>query len=428
MAQHRRSKKQDRQARRERSLHFLRLSTAASTFITVSMSPLLHMPVARADGEDLIIDQIINSLAAVDPTAALDMSSWLSSLDAALQGAANFDPSSLPDLTPNIDAALQGAANSDPSSLAGATPDIDSAGAAPDLAQLYETYIYTPEQSFVQGLEQDWINSPLGEQFDTSLNDWFNQADPSAVDPAADPTAGACGLICNGADGTAASPDGQGGGLLFGDGGNGFTYDAATDPSGTPMDGGDGGNAGWWGVGGAGGDGYAGGDGGDGGTGGLFFGNGGAGGDGSEAFTSGTAGGAGGAGGSVGALDPWSNGGDGGNGGAGTDGAAGTDNSANPGVAGGNGQAGGDGGLGGAGGNGGFWFGHGGDGGNGGAAGDGGAGGNGGAGALGGQGGPGGTGGLGGQGGSGEANENGINGENGPNGANGPNGQNGPSG
>ena len=76
------------------------------------------MPVARADGEDIIIDQIINSLSAVDPTAALDMSSWLSSLDAALQGAANFDPSSLAGTMPDL---------LDPSSLAGATPDVDSA-------------------------------------------------------------------------------------------------------------------------------------------------------------------------------------------------------------------------------------------------------------------------------------------------------------
>ena len=98
MAQHRRSKKQDRQSRRDdghRAVRFIGLSAAAGTFITFGLSPLVHMPVAKADGEDIIIDQIINSLSAVDPTAALDMSSWLSSLDAALQGAANFDPSSL---------------------------------------------------------------------------------------------------------------------------------------------------------------------------------------------------------------------------------------------------------------------------------------------------------------------------------------------
>ena len=79
------------------------------------------MPVAKADGEDVIIDQIINSLSAVDPTAALDMSSWLSSLDAALQGAANFDPSSLDGvLDPSTWAGALTRQRLDPSSVAGA--------------------------------------------------------------------------------------------------------------------------------------------------------------------------------------------------------------------------------------------------------------------------------------------------------------------
>ena len=53
------------------------------------------------------------------------------------------------------------------------------------------------------GLEQDWINSGFGQQVDTPINSWFNLVDP---------TNGACGLICDGADG-------QGGGLIFGDAG-----------------------------------------------------------------------------------------------------------------------------------------------------------------------------------------------------------------
>ncbi len=113
----RRSKKQDRQSRRDdghRTARFLGLSAAASTFITFSLSPLITMPVAKADGEDIIIDQIINSLSAVDPTAAVDMSSWLSSLDAALQGAVNFDPSSLAGTLPDIDSALSAASTADP--------------------------------------------------------------------------------------------------------------------------------------------------------------------------------------------------------------------------------------------------------------------------------------------------------------------------
>ena len=98
MAQHRRSKKQNPQSRRDgvdRRVRFIGLSTAAGTFLTIGLSPLVAMPVAKADGEDIIIEQIINSLSAVDPTAALDMTSWLDHLDAALQGATNFDPSSL---------------------------------------------------------------------------------------------------------------------------------------------------------------------------------------------------------------------------------------------------------------------------------------------------------------------------------------------
>ena len=95
MADHRRSKKQNRQSRRGAGRRFIGISSAAGAFITFSLAPLIHMPAAKADGEDIIIDQIVNSLSAVDPTAALDLSSWLDHLDAALQGAANFDPSSL---------------------------------------------------------------------------------------------------------------------------------------------------------------------------------------------------------------------------------------------------------------------------------------------------------------------------------------------
>ena len=133
---------------------FINLSAAAGTFLTFSLSPITTMPVARADGEDIIIDQIINSLSAVDPTAALDMTSWISSLDAALQGAANFDPSSL-------DAALGGASALDPSSLdsavAAASADPSSAAADPAaagaLANLYGEF-YLSSHAF----DQKWID------------------------------------------------------------------------------------------------------------------------------------------------------------------------------------------------------------------------------------------------------------------------------
>ncbi|WP_136625755.1 PE family protein, partial [Mycobacterium innocens] len=102
-------------------------------------------------------------------------------------------------------------------------------------------------------------------------------------------------LIGNGADGTAANPNGGAGGLLYGNGGTGFsqTTDGAA--------GGSGGSAGLIGNGGGGGNGGAGANGGAGGNGGWLHGSGGAGGNGGAALLDGGGnGGSGGAGGSAG--------------------------------------------------------------------------------------------------------------------------------
>ncbi len=199
---------------------------------------------------------------------------------------------------------------------------------------------------------------------------------------------GRCGLICNGADGTEAFPNGVSGGWLFGNGGKGWSSTIPGVPGGNGGHGGLlGGNGG---AGGAGGPGAAGGRGGNAG---LLWGNGGAGGKGGDGIrgangiagvnngrgSDGTAGGAGGAGGNgalffgVGGV-----GGAGGAGGAGGPGAHGADAVADSHEDGGDGGLGGNGGAGGAGGAGGqgsLFFGHGGNGGAGGAAGAGGAGG-----------------------------------------------------
>ncbi|KAL69808.1 PE family protein, partial [Mycobacterium tuberculosis] len=103
-------------------------------------------------------------------------------------------------------------------------------------------------------------------------------------------------LIGNGADGTAANPNGGAGGLLYGNGGNGFSQTTAG------LTGGTGGSAGLIGNGGNGGAGGAGANGGAGGNGGWLYGsggNGGAGGAGPAGAIGapGVAGGAGGAGG-----------------------------------------------------------------------------------------------------------------------------------
>lgn len=196
-----------------------------------------------------------------------------------------------------------------------------------------------------------------------------------------------CGLICNGADGTEAKPNGVGGGWLLGNGGAGWASTVVG------VAGGQGGAGGLlWGNGGDGGAGGLGARGGRGGSAGLLGGNGGRGGDGGGGVTgvsgesgvngglggNGGVGGDGGSGGRGGLLfGSGGEGGDGGIGGIGGAGAHGTTavTAEEDGGPGGNGGSGGFGGFGGAGGNAGLFVGDGGHGGSGGAAGAGGAGG-----------------------------------------------------
>ncbi|CKM48965.1 PE family protein [Mycobacterium tuberculosis] len=110
-------------------------------------------------------------------------------------------------------------------------------------------------------------------------------------------------LIGNGADGTAANPNGGAGGLLYGNGGNGFSQTTAG------LTGGTGGSAGLIGNGGNGGAGGAGANGGAGGNGGL--------GAGSGAKGNGGNGGDGGKGGDAQLIGNGGNGGNGGKGGTG---------------------------------------------------------------------------------------------------------------
>jgi hypothetical protein len=160
----------------------------------------------------------------------------------------------------------------------------------------FQTVVYSP----VHSAGQAWINSPLGRTLDPIINA---------------PTDALVGrdLIGNGAPGTAVSPNGRAGGLLFGDGGSGYTP-----TSGTGAVGGNGGNAGLIGTGGAGGAGFGGGRGGTGGVGGVLMGNGGLGGAGGAVIA-----GSGGAGGAGGQALLFGDGGHGGAGGAGVTAGAG---------------------------------------------------------------------------------------------------------
>src|ERR1700722_16235111 len=291
------SGKKNRSARAKARGRALGLGGSAGAFLAFGLSPLAGLasaPPAHADGLDVIVDPIINSIL-----------SSVTSFDALL----GIDPSSLGDLAlPATDAAAT--APSGWESLFGDfTNPVSDAGTAASLTD-------STSSTWLQGLEQAWINSDLGQQVDTGLNSWFEQADP-----AASAAGGACGLICNGADGVGggslADATGQGGGIFFGNGGDG-----ATDALGQ---GGAGGDALYFGNGGGGGGGGAGGEGGNAG---LFFGNAGDGGNGGAGVAGGIGevggdGGAGGNAGTVGSLNFFGSGGDGGNGGIGGGGGGG---------------------------------------------------------------------------------------------------------
>src|SRR5271169_5293037 len=145
------------------------LTGAISMFLTLGLGPLANAPKATADEFDVVIDQVLNAI-----TGSLG--------DVAAGSAA----------VPELGSLALGAADPAAGVGLGSLADLSSVAAA------------NPADTWLQGLEQDWINSGVGQQVDTVINSWFNLADPSN---------GACGLICDGADG-------QGGGLLFGDAGN----------------------------------------------------------------------------------------------------------------------------------------------------------------------------------------------------------------
>src|ERR1700757_4101169 len=281
--------------------------SSAGAALTFTVGPLAAIPAAHADGLDVIFDPIINAVDhAMTGADALASLSSAASLDLGGLGGSAFDQwLALPtDSVAGIGTATGAVASASAASdaVAGASNAAEGAAASSDSAAGFDA-------TFLQAIhtdEQNWINSPLGESIDNTINKDFGVY-----------------LIGNGANGvgggTLAEATGGNGGLLFGDGGSG-----ATDAAGQ---GGAGGDAGLFGNGGDGGVGINGGAGGDGGAGGGI-GNGGAGGAGGDgghaggAFGDGGDGGDGGRGGDGGAVsgglvDSGDNGGAGGAGGAG---------------------------------------------------------------------------------------------------------------
>src|SRR6202020_519558 len=164
----------------------LGLGGSAGAFLAFGLTPLASIPPAHADGLDAIIDPILNSILGS-----------VTSFDTLL----GIDPSSLGDVATVAPSGWEGLFGD----VTNPVSDVGTAASATDSSS-----------AFWQGLEQDWINSSFGQQIDSGLNSWYDQ-----VDPAASSASGACGFICNGADGV-------GGGTLCGaDGGVGGAGGAA---------------------------------------------------------------------------------------------------------------------------------------------------------------------------------------------------------
>jgi hypothetical protein len=125
-----------RKAMARRRRHAVGLTGAISAFLTVGPGLLASAPTARADEFGVIVDQVLNAITG-----------------------------SLGDLA----------------GVSAAAPELGSLGMS--AADVGSVAAVSPADAWLHVLEQDW--NALGQQVDTALSTWFNQADP-----AADPTAG----------------------------------------------------------------------------------------------------------------------------------------------------------------------------------------------------------------------------------------------
>ncbi len=248
--------------------------SSAGAALTFTIGPLAAIPAAHADGLDVIVDPIINAvdhaMTGMDVFASLDSAA---NVDLGGLGGSAFDQWLA---LPTDSVAGIGTATGAVASVSAASDAVAGAGNAAEGAAASSDPAAGFDATFLQAIhtdEQNWINSPLGESIDNTINKDFGEY-----------------LIGNGANGidggTLAEATGGDGGLLFGDGGGGATEAAGQ--------GGAGGAAGLFGNGGDGGVGINGGAGGDGGDAGLVgnAGAGGAGGDGADATLAGDNGGA----------------------------------------------------------------------------------------------------------------------------------------
>src|SRR5882757_1755355 len=172
---HTKRNRRSRSAKVRRRRRVVGLSASAGGFLAAAMCPLATAPQAKADVLDVILEPIIeplqqaltglpDALSGIDPTFGADLTLLLDPL-MGLDATAGLDP------TAGMAGLDHLAGLLDPSSL-----DLGGSGftALPD-ASSAATSTADPSNTWVQGLEQDWINSPFGQQVDGALNTWAAQ-------------------------------------------------------------------------------------------------------------------------------------------------------------------------------------------------------------------------------------------------------------
>ena len=137
---------------------------APGAFLAFGLSPLAGAPTAKADVFDDILDMAVGSatssaLTAVNPTDFLDPA-VLTGLLGDLSTPAGWDTLLADFANPSSFDAV--------SASSSALSDTGSAASVADSST-----------TFLQGIEQEWINSSFGQQFDASLNAWAAQSDPA---------------------------------------------------------------------------------------------------------------------------------------------------------------------------------------------------------------------------------------------------------
>ncbi|MFZ0718354.1 MAG: hypothetical protein WAN02_29735, partial [Mycobacterium sp.] len=171
-----RPSKRDRRPRKVKARRHRRaagLATAAAAILGAAMTPLASAPVAHADGFDIVIDPIVNSIA--------------NSLASLLEPLAGLDSVSAAD--PLVSLGIGGLGSS-AADLAGSSSlgvgSADSAlTAASDPSPAASSF-----DAMLQTLAQEWITSQSGAAYDAQLNTLWHDVGGSGI------------LIGNGANGT----------------------------------------------------------------------------------------------------------------------------------------------------------------------------------------------------------------------------------